>query len=135
MSSGIEVDYIGNGVFTDVIPGFAQVTNIMGAIYLPDIRFNVSNFGWVWVKEFTLPTPIQNPYLQLVGMEGVEHYFAPVNESIGRWKITVIAKVLWYYLTNNADYPRYSSLLRSGVPAGGNYATERTRILYGGFRG
>lgn len=130
MDGRIAVDYMGDGIFTDVIPGSSKITNIMGSIPVTNIPLTVLEEGWIWSMEFTLPYPIINPYLHLIGIKGCDHFFTVVNESAGVWKLTVLGRRLWYYLSNNVNYRQMG--YSYSTP---NAASANTRILFGGFRG
>lgn len=130
MEGKIAVDYMGDGVFTDVIPGVAKVTNIMGSIPLTNVPLNETEEGWIWSTQFTLPYPITNPYLHLVGIKGCDHFFTVVNEAAGVWQITVLGRISWYYIANNSAYRQKGYGYNRP-----NAANPNTRILFGGFRG
>lgn len=128
MSNGIVVDYMGDGNFMQAFHPFMKVTNVFGAIDVPDISIPATQASHD--HPFKLPYPIDNPFLCATHVWGVDCYFVPVNMATGDWIMRMYGHraTQEYMATGQTWVARYPSPCT-------NTRGLKTQILYGGFRG
>lgn len=127
MSSGILVDYFGNGQFTDPFHPKLKVTNLFGFIDLPDITITYNDVTYDY--PFTLPYPIKNPFLRAVNIPLVDCYFIPVNEDTGEWVMRMCGRVVQQIYAGQTTWREVYTRPCT------NQNNQQSKIMYGGFRG
>jgi len=128
MMNGIAVDYMGDGQWTQALHPHLKAANVFGSVPLPDITLNTDR--QVVKYRFTLPFPVQNPFLQATHIFNVDHYFEPVNIAAGVWDLCLIGRVMRQQYGSMP--PTFVGLYRTPAT---NHNGVQSRIIYGGFRG
>lgn len=127
MKADIGVDYHGSGHIQSAFHPFAKVTSIFGRIELPEINLTYND---IYNYDFTLPEIILNPFMQVVGLQGVDYAFIPLNPSAGQWRLSMSGQVSRY---KQKAYPYEQYTLNYSNPA--TRQSFNSYIIYGGFRG
>lgn len=128
MSDGIIVDYMGDGNFMQAFHPLMKVTNIFGAIDLPYITMTYHDITYDY--PFTLPYPIDNPFLMAINIPQVDVYFVPIDVAAGEWIMRMCGRVVsQQYLSNPVQWVQQYSTPCTNVNG------RPSQIIYGGFRG
>ncbi|ENX33529.1 hypothetical protein F889_02190 [Acinetobacter colistiniresistens] len=123
----IQVDYMGNGQMQSAFHPYAKLTSIFGKIPLGIVNLD-KDFEYNY--DFTLPTPVINPYLQVVGLQSVDYSFSPRNEAAGQWRLTMVGQCTLVKYRSGGNVQ-----LLIGYTNPVTRQTIDAYIVYGGFRG
>lgn len=130
MDAKIQVDYLGDGTFYEPYHPSLKIANIFGEIQIPTYDWDMNQSVVTW--DFTIPSDIEDPFFHMIGLNGIDYFFTPVDKAQGKWRLSLAPR---YQLQQSKGGPVIKTK-SFGSPATNNPALgTMSKILYGGNRG